>query len=91
MNNLACQLKTESHDDNVSMIMLRTDNTKSNLKWCELNFYLKEKNEENNFYLIENSKWIKPRHLNKGKLNLNKNGSKILANNFIGEISKVFN
>ena len=57
--------------------------------WTKL--YLKEKNEENNFYLIENSKWIKPRHLNKGKLNLNKNGSKILANNFIGEISKVFN
>ena len=41
--------------------------------------------------LIDNSSRIKPQNLNKGKLHLNKSGSKILPNNFLGKISKVLN
>ena len=48
--------------------------------------------EEKNVYLkLTTKKGLSPQHLNKGKLHLNKNGSKLLSNNFIGEISEVFN
>ena len=87
--NLACQLKTESHDISVSTIILRTDDTKLNKKECKVNPHLKELCEEKDASLIDNSKRIKLQHVSKGKLHLNKIVSKILPNNFIGEISKV--
>ena len=47
--------------------------------------------EGKNVYLINNSKRIKPEHVTKGKLHLNKNCLKILSIIFISGISKVFN
>ena len=89
--NLACQLKTDSHDVSVSTIIVRGDDKKLNEKGCEVNAQLKELCKGKNIYLIDNSKRIKPQHLNKGKLHLKKNGSKMLSNNFVGQVSKVFN
>ena len=37
---LGCQLKTESHDVNMSIIILRTGDAKLNKKGCEVNFHL---------------------------------------------------
>ena len=88
--NLACQLKTDSHDVSVSTIIVRGDDKKLNGKGFEVHAQLKELCKGKNIYLIDNSKRIKPQHLNKGKLHLNKNGSNILSNNFVGQISKVF-
>ena len=72
-------LKTESHDVIVSTIILRRYDTKLNKKGCEENSPLKKLCEEKNVCLIENSKRIKPQHINKGKIHLNKNGSKIFV------------
>ena len=85
--NLACQLKTDSHNVSVSTIIVRGDDKKLNKKGCEVNAQLKELCKGKNIYLIDNLKRFKPQHLNKGKLHLNKNGSKILSNNFVGQIS----
>ena len=40
--------------------------------------------------LIDNSKKIKPKHLNKGKLHLNQKGSRLLSDVFVKESSHVF-
>ena len=89
--NLACKLKTESHGVSVSTIILRGDTKKLNEKGCEVNSHLKELCKEKSIYLIDNSKKIKLQHLNKGKLHLTKYGSRILSNNFIDNICKIFN
>ena len=60
---------------------------KLNQKGCKVNSLVKELRKEKNIY----SKRIKRQYLNKGKLHLINGGSKILSNNFIGVISKVFN
>ena len=88
--NLACQLKNEKHDVSVSTIILRTDDKILNEKGIEVNSYLKELCKKKNIFLVDNSKKIKAQHLNKGKLHLTKFGSKVLSNNFVNEISKVF-
>ena len=87
--NLACRLKNEIHDVSVSTIILRTDDKKLNEKGMEVNLHLKELSKEKNTSLIESSSKIKAQHLNKGKLNLTKYGSRILSNNFVNKISKV--
>ena len=46
---------------------------------------------EKNIYLIDNSKIVKPQHINKGKLYLNQKGSRLLSDMFLKEISRVFN
>ena len=53
----------------------------------EVNLHLKELTKEN--FLIGNSRKIKAQHRNKGKLDLNKYGSRVLSNNFVNEISEV--
>ena len=88
---LATSLKNNQHDVSVSNIILRTDNSKLNAKRCEVNRILSQLCQERNMYLIDHSKKIKPNHLNKGKLHLNKNGSNILSRTFVNEISRVFN
>ena len=59
-------------------------------KELKLNSYLKELCKKKNIFLVDNSKKVKAQHLNKGKLHLTKFGSKVLSNNFVNEISKVF-
>ena len=53
----------------------------------KVNLHLKELTKEN--FLIGNSKKIKAQHRNKGKLDLNKYGSRVLSKNFVNEISEV--
>ena len=87
---LPTSLKNNQHDVSVSNI-LRTDNSKLNAEWWEVNQILSQLCHERNIYLIDHSKKIKPNHLNKGKLHLNKNGSNILSRTFVNKISRVFN
>ena len=87
---LACRLKNEKHDVAISIITLRNDNKKLSQKGNEVNTHLLKLCEEKNIYLIDNSKKIKVQHLNKGKLHLNKNGSRVLGNNFVSHICKIF-
>ena len=86
---LAMSLKTESNDVSVSNIILRTDNSLLNQKGCEVNSHLKDLCEERNLYLIDNTKKFRSHHLNKGKLNLNRKGSKLLHDTFIRQLSHV--
>ena len=44
-----------------------------------------------NFYLIDNSDRMKPQHLNKSRVQLNKNGSRLLGSIFTERIWKTVN
>ena len=88
---LTTSLKNNQHKVSVSNIILRTDNSKLNVKRCDVNRILSQLCHERNINLIDHLKKIKPNHLNKGKLHLNKNGSDILSQTFVNEISRVFN
>lgn len=44
-----------------------------------------------NFYLIDNSNRMKPQHLNKSRVQLNKNGSRLLGSIFTERIWKTVN
>ena len=88
---LALTLKSESQDVSVSNIIVRNDSDTLNKKGCEVNAILMELCKEKNIYLIENSKKIKPQHLNNGKLHLNQKGPRVLRYIFLKEISHVFN
>ena len=84
-------LKSKSHDVNISNIIECNDSDTLNMKGCEVNAVLMELCKENNIYLIDNSKKIKPQHINKGKLHLNQKGSHLLSDTFLKEISRMFN
>ena len=88
---LALTLKNESHDVSVSNIIVRNDSDTLNKKGCEVNAVLMEMCREKNIYLIDNSKKVKPQHINKGKLHLNQKGYRLLSDMFLKEISRVFN
>ena len=60
-------------------------------KGCEVNARLKELCGEKNIYFIDNTKKIKSHHLNKGKLELKRKGSKSLSDIFDNQISSVCN
>ena len=82
--------KYQSHDVSVSNTVVRNDSDTLNKKGCEMNV-LMEMCREKNIYLIDNSKKVKPQHINKGKLHLNQKGSHLLSDMFLKEISRVFN
>ena len=63
--NLSCRHKNEMHNVSVSTITLRTDDKKLSKKGIEVHLHLKELSKEKNIFLIENSRKIKARHLNK--------------------------
>ena len=88
---LATSLKNNHYNVSDSNIILRIDNSKFNAKRWKVNQILSKLCNEKGIYLIDHSKKIKPNHLNKGKLHLNKNGSNILSRTFVNEISRVFN
>ena len=88
---LALTLKSESHNVSVSNIIVRNDSDTLNKKGCEVNAILMVLSKEKNIYFIDNSKKIKPQHLNKGELHLNQKGSRLLSDIFLKEISHVFN
>ena len=89
---LAVSLKSESNDVSiVSNIVLRTDNPLIKQKRCEVNLHLKDLCEERNLYLIDNTKKFESHYLNKGKLHLNRKGSKLLNYMFIRQLCHVSN
>ena len=69
----AMSLKTESNDVSVSNSLL-------NQKGSEVNSHFKDLCKDRNLYLIDNIKKFRSHHLNKGKLHLNRKGSKLLLN-----------
>ena len=77
---LAIILKNNSQNVSVSNIIMRNDNF--NEKAMEVNGYLKQLCIENNIFLIDHTKTIRSRNINRSKLHLNKSGSIILSNNF---------
>ena len=88
---LAMFLKTESSHVSVFNIVLRTENPLLNDIVSEVNLHLKDLCEERNLYLIDNTKSFRSHHLNKGKLHLNRKGSKLLNDTFIRKMSHVPN
>ena len=86
--NLASKVKGESYDVSISSIMLRTDDKRLHQKECEVNDRLRETCKMKNVYLIDS---LKPQHLNKSKLHLNKNSYRILGTIFTREICKIVN
>ena len=44
---------------------------------------------DKNIYLIDNTNKIKAQHLNKGKLHLNRRGSKVFSSTFVNELSRI--
>ena len=87
---LALTLKSESQDASISNIIVSYDSDTLNKKGCKVNAVLMEICREKNIYLIDNSKKIKPQHINKRKLNLNQKESRLLSDIFLKEISPVF-
>ena len=82
-------MKGENCDVSISNIILRTDNKKFSQKGQEVNTHLKDMCKEKNIYLIDNTNKIKARHLNKGKLHLNKRSSNIFSSTFVSELSRI--
>ena len=52
----------------ISNIIVHNDSDTLNKKGCEVNAVLIELCKEKNIYLIDDSKKIRPQHLNNGKL-----------------------
>ena len=67
----------------ISNIIVHNDSDTLNKKGCEVNAVLIELCKEKNIYLIDNSKKIRPQHLNNGKLHLNQKGSHLLSDIFL--------
>ena len=88
---LAPSIKDEKHDVSISNIIIRADDKKLEEKMCKVNSFLVKSCKEKNFYLTDNSTRIKRNQLNKGKLHLNQKGTKLLSDEFVKELSKVFN
>ena len=85
----AVYLKNDKHDVSISSIVLRKDNLKN--KVDEVNNNLKEMCTEKNIFLIDHSKSIKQRHINRSKVHLNMKGSTVLGKTFVNHISSIFN
>ena len=85
---LATPIKYKKHDVSISNIITRADDKKREEKRCEVNSFLGKLCKEKNFYLIDHSARIKRNHLNKGKLHLNKEGTKFLSDIFVKKLSK---
>ena len=71
-------LKTELNDVSDSNIVLRIDNPFLKQEGCEVNLHMKYLCEERNLYQIDDTKKFRSNYLNKGKLHLNRKGSKVL-------------
>ena len=85
---LTITLKNNSQNVSVSNIIMRNDNFTD--KFMEVNGYLKQFFIERNIFLIEHTKIIHSRNINRSKLHLNKSDSLILSNNFVKAISSIF-
>ena len=84
----ATSSKSTTCDISLSNILTKKD--KHQQKAQEINSYLKELCKEFNIRHIDHEKSIKPQHLNKSRLHLNKRGTSILLINFMLEISILY-
>ena len=64
-------------------------NDKFSEKAMEVKGYLKQLCIGKNVFLIDHTKTIHSRNINRSKLHLNKSGSIILSNNFVKAISSI--
>ena len=84
---LPITLKSNSKIISICNIIMRSDSF--NAKAMEVNGYLKQLCMEKNIFLIDHTKAIHSRNINRSKLHLNKSGSIILSNNFVKAISSI--
>ena len=77
---LAITLKNNSQNVSISNIIMRNDSF--NEKAMEVNGYLKQLCIEKNIFLIDHTKTIHSRNINRSKLHLNKSDIIILSNIF---------
>ena len=87
LNLFAITLKSNLQNVSISNIIMRNDSF--NEKAMEVNGYLKQLCIEKNIFLIDHTKTIHSRNINRSKLHLNKSGSIILSNNFVKAISSI--
>ena len=73
----------------VSNVIVRGD--KWSTKIQKVNEHLKELCRKYNFFLIDDCKFIKVRHLNKSGIHLNKKGSTVLGESFNKHVESLFN
>ena len=78
-------LKSDTCDVLLSSIIVRNDQQRK--KVAEVNIVLKKLRKEKNLYYTNHDKKITVKHLNGSKLHLNKKGTSILSNTFVGSIS----
>ena len=84
---LVITLKINRQNVSISNIIIRNDSF--NEKAMEVNGYLKQLCIEKNIFLIDHTKTIHSRNINRSKLHLNKSGSIILSNNFVKAVSSI--
>ena len=84
---LAITLDSNSRNVSISNIIMRNDNF--NEKAMEVNDYLKQLFIGKNIFLIDHTKTIHSRNINRSNLHLNMSGSIILSNNFVKAISSI--
>lgn len=82
------KLKTETHKVSTSNVIVRKD--KWSAKVWKLNKHLEELRRKYNFFLIDHSKFINIRHLNKSGIHLNKKGSTVLGESFLLNMLSVY-
>ena len=88
--NPATSIKNKKHDGSISNFIIWADDKKLEEKRGEVNSFLGKLCKEKNYYLIDHSTRIKRNRWNKGKLHLNKKGTKLLGDIFVKELPKVF-
>ena len=86
---LALKLKSETHEVSISNVIVRRG--KWSAKVQKLNEHLKQLCRRYNFFLKDNCKFIKIRHLNKIGIYLNKKGSTVLGVSFVNHVEILFN
>ena len=84
----AFTIKDDHYDISVSNIVIKKDHLKEKAE--EVNSYLKELCMKNNIFLIDHSKSIRQRHLNKSQLHINSKGSAVLGETFENHFSYIF-
>ena len=84
---LAVTLKSSSQNVSISNIIMRNDSF--NEKAVKVKVYLKQLCIEKNVFLIDHTKTIHSKNINRSKLHLSKSGSIILSNNFVKAILSI--
>ena len=78
-------MKGESYDAGISSIILRTEDMRLHRIGYEVNDHLREEFKVKNVDITENSNRIKPKHLNKNRLHLKNNVSRMLGSTYTRE------